>query len=301
MAQRDHYAYRPEDDEFDLTVPDLDGMNPRQLCEYLERLRVPLHTVDQLFKDSWTGRQWTTVLDPSQEAPVLRSIWDLIGIDSPLLRLQLLADIKEAHGRRNDKGNKSPRQDTGSPRHEPDAAADLRRVRVEYAPKIPVGLHKPATGNVDALQIYSNTLQAWLAPYSPNLQAATRAAAQGASDATLSDLISDFSDKDHEFDLRLSSALFAASDTELQAKLYQESTRYLCGRMTITKIIAYILTVVEYASEETKSRALKDWLCKDPVADASDLVLEIENFSRDVETLHRLRVVSPSDPAANGH
>jgi hypothetical protein len=301
-APRARYAYSPEeDDDFDLTAPDLDGMNPRHLSEYLDRYNVPTSVVDKLHQDGWTGREWANVLDPKQEVQVLKSVWDLLGIDSPILRLRLLADVKEIYGRREAKRHKSPKHDQDSPKAERDtSAADMRRIRVEYAPKIPTGLHQPAQGNVDTLQVYCNTLQAWLAPYSPKLQAAIKAASQGASDEALSDLICDFSAIDTEFDLRLSSALFAGSDSRFQAKLYQEATRSLCGRMTIVKIIAYTLTVVEYASDETKSRALKDWLCKEPVNNASDLVTEIEAFSRDVQTLERLKMVSPNDASANG-
>lgn len=273
-------------------------MSKSQLARYLLRAEVPQEQADQVYKDGWTGRQWVTVLDPSLDGPAITAVWQIIGVSGGARRLRLMADIKESHGRRDAKtATKQGRRSRDATPEKQDRESS--RARVEHAPKLPAGMHQPLDGNGDKYQIYCNTLQTWLAPYSEALKIAIKAAAQGASEECLAKLVGRLTPSDRELDLRLLSHLLSTSTTEMQGRLFDDSTRSIAGQMTTVKVIAYVLSIVECASADTKARALQSWLNKEPIRDAMTLVDQLEVFTREVGTLHRLNLMSPDDPAAN--
>jgi len=287
--------------DFDLTAPDLDAMTKSQLARYLLGAGIPQDEADHVYREGWTGRQWATVLDPSLDGPAIKAVWEIIGVSGGAKRLRLMADIKETHERRGARAatRQGKKSRDGSPERKEQAGAECRRARIEHAPKIPTGMHQPMDGNGDKFQIYCKTLQTWLAPYSEALRYGIKAAAQGASESHLAEMVEAFTPSDRELDLRLMSFLLSTSTTEMQGRLYDDSTRSINGQMTTVKVIAHILTIVEYASADTKARALQNWLSKEPIKDASTLVDQLEVFTREVGTLHRLNLMAPDDPAAN--
>ena len=138
-------------DDFDLTAPDLDEMSKSALASYLLRAGADFDQSNKIFCDGWTGRQWTTVLDPKLDAAATKAVWDLIGLSGAVLRMRLMADVKEAHGRRDAKASAGIKRGVREPCPEKPEGLDndSRRVRVDHAPKIPTGLHQPMDGNGD--------------------------------------------------------------------------------------------------------------------------------------------------------
>jgi len=66
--------------DFGLTAPDLDAMTKSQLACYLLGAGIPQDEADHVYREGWTGRQWSTVLDPSLDGPAIKAVWEIIGV-----------------------------------------------------------------------------------------------------------------------------------------------------------------------------------------------------------------------------
>jgi len=88
-----------EDDDFDLSAPDLDSLGADKFARYLVRVGVKQEQAECMYQQGWTGRQWVTVLEPNGDPAATKATWELLEIEGAILRLRLMADIKEAHGR----------------------------------------------------------------------------------------------------------------------------------------------------------------------------------------------------------
>ena len=94
--------------------------------------------------------------------------------------------------------------------------------------------------------------------------------------------------------------LYSQASVDLRSKLYEAETRQIGKQSTTVKLILSILQIVEFASYETKSRMLSDWMSRPAVNDPAKLIGSVERFVREVQTLRRLGLLAKGDTAANG-
>ena len=306
--------------DFDLVehkVASLDGLKNPEMVDYLREAGASADAIKSVSSNGWNGKTWVTVLDPSQSVEALAAIWDLLMVHNPFTRLRLMADVREAYELRETNrmateakrafmqavavANASASPSAGVTKdHQKSRYETLMRVRVEYAPKIPTGMHAPSAKNSDEYQVYRQVLTSWIAPYSRNLAETIDHAARGDSEELLTREMSKFEDGDKALDGRLASYLYAHAPSQLQARLSNPDTREINGEMTVVKIMSYILSIVEHATDEVKHRALRDWMSKASVDSASKLLDEVLQFETDVETLLRLKVLSRDEKATHG-
>ena len=221
----------------------------------------------------------------------------MLAVDDRLLRVKITSDIRRSLKSSQALDERTPTQATHQYDH--DIYQDTSRVRVEYAPSLPKDMHAPRPGNADRLQVYAKTLKMWVEPHSPKLAQAIAMAASGKSPEQLLQVLMMFEPRDTHFDLRLVATLYAKCDGLLAGKLFPDETRSIEGVFSTVQVIAYLLTVVEHISPNSRTKALTTWLEKQPVTDANKLLSEITAYTMDLQALGRLHVMSDDEEVSS--
>jgi len=304
----------------------LDKMSNSDLANYLDDHGASVETLDLIVRERWSGNEWVSTFCPEISQCSAQDTWNMLRISSLILKTRLMTDIRETlRSRQESEVERKMKLDAKAQAErerreiefETAKAVALASIiatkpqelsiknpravaRVEHAPRIPDHMHQPGSGHGDTFQIFCNTLTAWIAPHSQLLEAAVRSASQGATEAELAQEISKFSQIDRELDSRLVAQLYSQASVDLRSKLYEADTRQIGTQCTTVKLILSILQIVEFASYETKSRMLSDWMSRSAVTDPAKLIGSVERFVREVQTLRRLGLLAKGDAAANG-
>ena len=304
---------------------DIIGYDTADLATYLELRGAGSNTLEVVITQGWVGSIWAETIaneDPAT-AEEDQEMWSAFWITPVLLRRRLRAEAKNAmrdHDRdqreqalaRQDERTKAYERMSAEAKERSESGSDagqsrltsralratmegehaakpsVGRVKVEYAPKLPSGLHEATVDAASSFQVYCKALGAWIMPYSPNLSKHVKAVAGGAKQDQIKEMLNTMNGRDQTIDQELLGQLYGSASPPVQAKLFEDETRQVGGKPTTMMMLAALLGVVEHASEHTRDLKVNSWIMKPSLVDPWELSGAVEVLKRESEQLIRI-------------